>query len=558
MTSAPAILQADEPALPVELPHAPRRGVTPADLAAWGIITLLWLLPAAFLGHHGGFPLNDDWAYTYSVKHFLEHGELWRTEWTYIPLITHTLIGAAFSKLFGFSFETLRLSGLFMGWVGLIGVHTLCRAAGTSAVVAAFAALLVAFNPLYLNLSYTFMTDVPFAAMAVWSIALLLIGMRRWSYALMALGVLLGIAATLSRQFGLAVAGSFALTLVATAPRNPRRWIAAAAVVAINVAIYLGLPFLLYGYLHTIRSDSWVTTTAVAKGTASSAFLKNGVFAVVYLGLFLSPMSLVLALQHFSARRRTLLIVAAATAAVFLLALLALRWRLPRYNMIYDLGVGPMVIGLKTVLIGSRPLLWWPITAVGAASACLLLVTTANHLLSNYRNLFAPRFLLPAAAAAAYAPVVLVFGMDRYLLPVIPLLAAATAIHLSSDGVRSRRLIVAGSIAILVIGAFSVCGTRDYLTRHRTNWALLSELTTRGVTTDQINGGFEFSCWNNHGVDASRIAWETKGAWVIDDTYVISYDLQLAGYTPIQKRSYQRLLPPGTETVTLYEREPSK
>src|SRR5687767_8753152 len=200
MTSAPAILQADEPALPVELPHAPRRGVTPADLAAWGIITLLWLLPAAFLGHHGGFPLNDDWAYTYSVKHFLEHGRLWRTDWTYIPLITHTLIGAAFSKVFGFSFETLRLSTLFMGWLGLVGAYTLCRAAGATVLLAAFATFVVAFNPIYLNLSYTFMTDVPFVALTVWSVALFLIGMQRWSYTLMAAGVGLGIAATLSRQ----------------------------------------------------------------------------------------------------------------------------------------------------------------------------------------------------------------------------------------------------------------------------------------------------------------------------------------------------------------------
>src|SRR5688572_30510986 len=83
---------------------AARRPSWSADLTACLAITAIWILPALVIGLHGRFPLNDDWAYAKSVQDLLNSGRFTRTEWTWIPLITHTLIGAAFTVLTGFSF----------------------------------------------------------------------------------------------------------------------------------------------------------------------------------------------------------------------------------------------------------------------------------------------------------------------------------------------------------------------------------------------------------------------------------------------------------------------
>ncbi len=39
---------------------------------------------------------------------------------------------------------------------------------------------------------------------------------------------------------------------------------------------------------------------------------------------------------------------------------------------------------------------------------------------------------------------------------------------------------------------------------------------------------------------------------MIDDEYLVSYETQIAGYTPLASRSYSRLLEPHEETVTLH------
>ena len=69
------------------------------DLLACALITVLWIAPVFVIGLEGEFPLNDDWAYAKPVHTFFETGQLSRTEWTHMPIVTHTAIGIAFEVL---------------------------------------------------------------------------------------------------------------------------------------------------------------------------------------------------------------------------------------------------------------------------------------------------------------------------------------------------------------------------------------------------------------------------------------------------------------------------
>ena len=77
------------------------------------------------------------------------------------------------------------------------------REFGASQVVAIAGALTLAANPLYLGLSATFMTDVPFTALVTMSLWLYVRGVRRESTALLGVAFALAYAAILVRQFAL-------------------------------------------------------------------------------------------------------------------------------------------------------------------------------------------------------------------------------------------------------------------------------------------------------------------------------------------------------------------
>ena len=85
------------------------------DIVAVVALSALWAIPLIVIGVHGEFPLNDDWAYTRTTQTLLETGRFERDVWTYAPIHTNVALGVVFSWIFGFSFETLRLSGVCMG-----------------------------------------------------------------------------------------------------------------------------------------------------------------------------------------------------------------------------------------------------------------------------------------------------------------------------------------------------------------------------------------------------------------------------------------------------------
>src|SRR5712692_2220691 len=94
------------------------------------IIASLWCATLIIVNPIGNFPLNDDWSYGLTVKHFLESGDFRPTGWTGMPLLTNVLWGSLFCIARGFSFTAQRLSTLTLSLVGILGVYILMRDVG--------------------------------------------------------------------------------------------------------------------------------------------------------------------------------------------------------------------------------------------------------------------------------------------------------------------------------------------------------------------------------------------------------------------------------------------
>ena len=525
-----------------------------ADLIACAVISVIYVVISAFVGVQGEFPLNDDWAYAETTRGLMETGQLERSSWTWVPMITHAVVGSAFSSLFGFSFESLRLSSVFMGWLGVLGAYALCRQVGVRVPAACLGAAVVGLNPMHVNLSHSFMMDVPFATITTWSLVCLCRGLKQRSWAWICLGVVLAEGAVLNRQPGLAIPLALVIVLVAIGPRSSRHLLAAAMIAGVTVVAHFLLPDLIYGPRDSGRmlGFSYLVDQALPSPAFTWNVVTNSLAQISYLGLFLAPVVLGVAMSR--AASIWVLTASAVLAGLSVAAILALGLEVPLgLNLIYDFGLGPVTLLGAEQMPSVGDGVWWTLTVLGTLASFVAIGAILTAVWNRRRELGKwSHGILLGLVPVIYLPPLLVRSpcFDRYLLPLLPPLAALLLMLDRS----SRRMWFSGrnlGVAMLVVmGVYGVLGTRDYLEHHRARWTLLDELIEGGTDPEDIHGGFEFKC--RHGDENLRPdSWADMNG----QRYVLSLASELEGHRPVKSLSYTRLLPPGNQVITVFESE---
>lgn len=545
----------------------------PHDRRPWidALVLLgLWLACAALVNPRGDFPLNDDWSYGLSVKHLLDSGEFRPTGWTAMTLLSHTLWGALFASAGGFSFETLRLSTLLLGFIGLCAIHRFARGLGQPRSLALLLALTLAFNPVYYALSLSFMTDVPFTVWLMLAALCLCVHLQSGRWLPLLLGTALSVVAILTRQIGLAVPLAFAVCLpLFQGLRGPvlgrallplaasmasltgfEQWLEAAGRLP---ALYSASSAALFSQLnHPLQwlGTLWVPLCAIG----------------AYFGLFALPVLPVLLLRLRTQPGR-----AAVLVLIFLALLASTLWGLwmpMGGNILARNGIGPLtlkdtyIIGLNNVT--SLPLMFWQVVTVASlVSAAVLMAAILLASVAACRRLLAkapeagdvPGLFLLVCALCSLGPVLLVGWFDRYLLPILPLLLLGLFALLPTPAPRAScryTAHAAASLLLLGLAAYSVAATHDYFAWNRTRWQLLNSSTQQGMSAAQIDGGFEFNGLT--GYDPGYIAIPGKSWWwVKDDRYVVTFAL-IPGYIPASVALYEKWLPPAQGTIFILQR----
>ncbi|MCC6796654.1 MAG: glycosyltransferase family 39 protein, partial [Candidatus Hydrogenedentes bacterium] len=181
-----------------------------AKLALWLALPFIGLM--LLVSPRGDFPLNDDWVYAKMVQVLANDAHFGLSPFSNAYALTQTLYAAPLVKLFGFSFTLLRLTTIFMGWITVCFTAFTARELGLPNRSAILAALTVFVNPLFINLSYTFMTDVPFCAFASISTYYFVKAFRVPTKANLLAGTLFSILAFYNRQIGAVIPTVFAFT----------------------------------------------------------------------------------------------------------------------------------------------------------------------------------------------------------------------------------------------------------------------------------------------------------------------------------------------------------
>jgi Dolichyl-phosphate-mannose-protein mannosyltransferase len=524
---------------------------TAAPSSLWPPVLILAILSTIFVMPLGDFPLNDDWIYAAQAHRLVSEGRLEGHPFAMARNPAQTLWGGAFVLAFGESFTVLRVSTLILAVLAVWAVARAARACGLSRGGALFCAFVVWSNPIFMNLAYTFMTDVPFLAPMALSIFFYLNALRHKRATDIFLGTACCAVAVFVRHFGILPAVAFAVVSFAgwvIQWRRPDPWGAAAFLVPLAVAAALWA----YWVSTSTMQFTWhAPDLAEPLLLRAAGVVRYAVIAAFYMGLFLMPMAAVKGmalLRHGDRWAWPQLLGLASLAGFGVLWVHGIgTWHFPTFpilpNILRDFGTGPLTLTDTTMLAPG----WSPVRAgalalgvvsyLSVVSVAILLADLAVQFTSGdeRRGPAAERFargqgLFLAVCAlllfgAAYNPWLPV-TYDRYLLPGMVPLCLLCAMGID----RQRRGRGAGLVVCCLFFGVSLCCVQDYLSWNRARWVALDALRAREeIPASDIDGGYEFNgmytseeFMRRHRTTDFRERGE-RGWWVLDDTYAVSF-----------------------------------
>jgi 4-amino-4-deoxy-L-arabinose transferase-like glycosyltransferase len=530
------------------------------DWSNIGLLTAIWLFAILLVNPIGDFPLNDDFSYARSTMNLSETGVLRYDPWLSMTLLAQVLWGTAFCKLFGFSFTVLRCSTLVLGWVSVLAGYQLVRELGQGRQVAFLLAAMLAFNPLFFSLSFTYMTDVPYFAFTLVSVLFYVRFFKEDDFKWMLLGSCFAMAAVFVRQLGLLLPVAFAVACLCRHGLRPNVLLTALGPLVCIVALFAlysnwlaasqGLPEG-YGSFQRLLAQ-------MGKGFWSEIPLRLGVISV-YLGGCL----LAFAVLFFPSLRNGFSVKNNWPALLGVLAAAAmgvLAWpRLPWANVLYNLGLGPKLLKDGYFFINVQPVApHWVVNALifiglcaAMAAVFLLMENAKQRWIHGGTNRTIAIFSITCALLYGGFLMLDVHCFDRYFIVLLPFLLPLLLPEGQQNPSQKRRW--AATAALLPMAIFSITATHDYMAWNRARWQALDFLTKeKNITPDRIDGGFEFNGWyrptQQKDQNGPKSDW-----WVVDDEYVVTFG-NMDGYIKMSSFPYTRWLLPGVDSVFVLKR----
>lgn len=548
------------------------------------VLAFLWLIMILFVNPVGDFPLNDDWCYGRVVYSMVEDGKIQFPHWGAPVLIAQALWGVLFCVPFGFSFTALRISTLVLALFGILSLYQILVEIRSSETkydrfLAFFGAVLIATNPLFFLLSNSFMTDIPFFSLTMMSILFFIRGIKLETVCNIAAGTFFALLAIFIRQVGFVIPVSFAIAFMIKNKFNKRVVSKAFLPVLLILAVYIvyttcmkltvGLP--------TVQNEKLGRMFAELTHPDIELFVyivTKTVYALLYLGLFLLPFSLInfsiklRQLVSFIGKRNLSLVFSCIFLLTTLFLLLKRRIMPVSGNVLYDIGLGPPLLydvyNLNLPNLPQAPVFVWLIITFAAIAGVTLLsvdifsvihyfwVSNLREKDNKTRKIIIFIFL---ACTLYFGPLAITGFFDRYLIFLVPLLMILVSCWVKETEIRFNRFFVVTAVMIIVgYSMFAVAATHDYLSWNKARWHAIDYLLEdKGIPPQKINGGFEFNGWYHdpYAPDKPRKKWR-----VYEDNYIVTFG-PLEGYDQIKEYDFSQWLFSGKGKIRILQKESS-
>jgi len=476
----------------------------------------------------GDFPLNDDWAYAENVKALVVDHKIYFSDWPAMTLIVHTVWGALFCKIFGFSFTVLRFSNLIMGWFGLLATYALFREGNFSKKNAFWCTLLIGFNPIYFSLSYTYMTDVPFYTLVVMASLYFIKALNGKGDYNIIFATLYSVLAVLMRQLGVLMPLAFLFIFLIKRKITLKSVFQAVTPLVLTYGImsaFIKWREVNYGLSETFSSSG--DLFKLVTWERFCFFMENLAQAFTsYWGFFLLPLITLLFPFLIKKIERKILLISGSLSLVILFLYWG-KWNFTIIgNIIYNMGLGPKLISYhstnKAYEIPAE--IWIGIKAFMFFVGLLLVFIFLVHLFKNLFNVYQKRKIDidPVKGFSFFAASIYLgfltfnfFYFDRYHLQLLPFFILII-FPKKLEAVFSKWSIKLATLFFVIQVLYSVGATHDYLSYSRSNWNLLHDnMEKLDLLPERFAGGFEFNCWYKHGGTKPHL-WYNKKWWLSD------------------------------------------
>ena len=520
------------------------------------LLSLIWWSLLLFVNTIGDFPLNDDWAYAHNVQALVE-GEIYFSDWPAMTLIAHTLWGALFCKIFGFSFTALRFSTLVMGWIGILATYGLLKESRFSKKHAFWCTLLLTFNPLYFSLAYSYMTDVPFYTFMILASLFFIKALNHKGTHNIILATVFSIIAVLIRQLGILMPMAFLIIYLIKNKTTLKTVFQAVTPLFVTYGImtaFIQWRATNYGLSETFSNSG--DLIKLIKWDRFNFFMNHlaNVF-VAYWGYFLLPLTTILFPFFIKKTNRKIV----GNASFITLLLLIFYWGKWKFNIlgnvIYNFGLGPKLISYHST---NKPYQlptesWSTIKAfaffAGVFLIFIFLIQIFKFLFSLFEKQKHTTLIDPIKGFAFFSTMIYLgfltfnfFYFDRYHLPLIPFFILL--IFPKEEDFFSSKWVtrIAGFFFVIQV-LYSVGSTRDYLSYSRNNWQLLHQnMEQLNLPPDRFAGGFEFNSWYKHG-RTKPTNWFEKDWWLSNEKHYATDFGKSCGFSVIDSVEYLNVFP---------------
>ncbi len=533
------------------------------------ILLCLWGTIILFISPAGEFMINDDWIFISIVEDLLTGEKVNATGWGDggPSILFHILWGLLFSLIFGFSVTTLRISVLFLAICGSLAFLVLLRQIGTRRWVALWATLTLLLNPIFLSQSFTFMTDISFLSMVIFSILFLHIGVEKGRDIFLVAGLFCSLLAILTRQIGLVIPLGFLATIYLH-PKGKKFKFSKILLMTVIITIVPWFCYELYLWKtgstpiisHPVFKN--ITLQPMAKGIADytlSLLSRTGII-LLYTSFFLSPLLVLRTNQLVKLKAvRRIIVFSVIAFLLFEICLIAGLINPPigfHRNIIYNFGIGPVLLkdiyllGIQRTLALPKPLFYLIVfwSLLSAAALLYFSTQTIQCLLSKFqKNLCKDKCFTSSFALISvfiYSGIIILTGFhDRYLIPVCTLLTIWIANQISMAKIsRWSFPVISSFIIVLFLGGMSILGVKDFMSTkrslHKAHHHIIKDM---GVNPCLIDGGFEFNGYHCSKINHLELNDTYSWWWVSKEKYLITLG-PLPSYQTVKMFPFSRYL----------------
>jgi len=565
-----------------------------------GLVMIFFLFIAVFLilSPVFEFPLNDSWAHAKSVKNFADNQEIRMSEWTAASFLFQMFYGYLFTLPFGFSFTALRISTITLSFFGIVAFYFILKEFKFSETISTLGVLLLFFNPLYFNLSYTFMTDIPFISLILLSTLFYIRWFKNKDTLNLSLGILFSIFAILVRQNAILLPIAVLIYVFLNRERTKFTFKKITTIGLIPFAV-LVLYQLWYIFIHGASVKYAVVSTTFISffnpikiiGFLLLSIYFIGAYFFLFVPLFVKNIK---RLKNLLKEKFFLLI---NIVIFFILGMGFLIYYIFMKNfpflgyqgfLLNNYGLGPKLLaGIPQTI----PNFVWLIISIFAIFASLIFVSIIIYEIiykKNFTMKSLKRLKLKKESLSVFIIIVLFLQLlfvltkgtifDRYILVIVPFSIILLFSFMKEFRFRFQLRYI--YLIIITMAIFSIMGTQDYINYNKAGWYATTTLLKDGVSEKQIDGGFEFNGWYNYeyalenldvtrekeknkilemfkikGYSQEHLTKEGAISWwfIVDDEYIVSFS-EIENYKTIKKLEYKSYLFPGKQYVYVLKR----